>query len=215
MWNAAGPLTIGRSKFDGRPGDFWPGAVDDVRVFDRALSAKEVAALANRRQGRWTLDEGAGTAAADSSGNGRVAVRAGGTSWSVGRFGGGMTFDGSSGHLATSGPVVNTSTTFTVSAWVRFFTALADAPPVVGEWAQLTGVYDADASRIQLWVNGVPTGSAAVPGHWTAIGPLTIGRARYHGNPTDFWPGDIDEVRAYSGVLNGPEIQALSANPPG
>ncbi len=168
MWNAAGPLTIGRSKFDGRPGDFWPGAVDDVRVFDRALSAKEVAALANRRQGRWT-----------------------------------------------SGPVVNTSTSFTVSAWVRFFTALADAPPVVGEWAQLTGVYDADASRIQLWVNGVPTGSAAVPGHWTAIGPLTIGRARYHGNPTDFWPGDIDEVRAYSGVLNGPEIQALSANPPG
>jgi hypothetical protein len=42
---ATGPLTVGRGKFNGGPVDRLNGAVDDVRVFDRALSADEVAQL--------------------------------------------------------------------------------------------------------------------------------------------------------------------------
>ncbi|WP_235833280.1 LamG-like jellyroll fold domain-containing protein [Glaciibacter flavus] len=42
---ATGPLTVGRGKFDGKPVDYLDGTVDEVRVFDRALSADEVAAL--------------------------------------------------------------------------------------------------------------------------------------------------------------------------
>ena len=40
-----GPLSVGRARFGGNDVDFWPGAVDEVRVWDRALSADEVAQL--------------------------------------------------------------------------------------------------------------------------------------------------------------------------
>ncbi len=42
---STGPLSIGRAKYAGVKGDFWNGAIDDVRVYDRALSTAEVAAL--------------------------------------------------------------------------------------------------------------------------------------------------------------------------
>jgi hypothetical protein len=40
---------VGRGKFNGGPVDRLNGAVDDVRVFDRALSADEVAQLHAQR----------------------------------------------------------------------------------------------------------------------------------------------------------------------
>jgi len=42
---STGTFAVGRGKFGGKPVDFLDGAVDDTRVFDRALSASEVAAL--------------------------------------------------------------------------------------------------------------------------------------------------------------------------
>lgn len=42
---ATGPLTVGRGRFNGNPVDYLDGTVDQVRAFDRALSADEVAAL--------------------------------------------------------------------------------------------------------------------------------------------------------------------------
>ncbi|GAA1739740.1 glycoside hydrolase family 2 [Isoptericola hypogeus] len=41
-----GPLSVGRARFSGGDVDFWAGAIDDVRVWDRALDAQEVAQLA-------------------------------------------------------------------------------------------------------------------------------------------------------------------------
>jgi hypothetical protein len=42
---APGPLAIGRAFSGGRTADFWPGAVDQVQAWNRALSAADVAAL--------------------------------------------------------------------------------------------------------------------------------------------------------------------------
>jgi hypothetical protein len=42
---ATGPLAVGRGFYGGSRTDFWPGTVDDVRVWDRALSAADVAGL--------------------------------------------------------------------------------------------------------------------------------------------------------------------------
>ncbi|MGI5427765.1 protein kinase domain-containing protein [Streptomyces sp. CA-179760] len=42
---APGGLMIGRATFDGRPSDFFPGAIRDVRVFDKALTAARIKAL--------------------------------------------------------------------------------------------------------------------------------------------------------------------------
>jgi hypothetical protein len=43
--DATGVLAVGRGKFGGNPVDYLNGSVDDVRVYDRALSAAEVADL--------------------------------------------------------------------------------------------------------------------------------------------------------------------------
>lgn len=42
---APGPLAIGRAFSGGRAADFWPGALDQVQTWNRALSAADVAAL--------------------------------------------------------------------------------------------------------------------------------------------------------------------------
>ncbi|MGV9894347.1 LamG-like jellyroll fold domain-containing protein, partial [Streptomyces tendae] len=42
---ATGPFIIGRASFDGQPRDFFPGAIRDVRAFDRALAPARIAHL--------------------------------------------------------------------------------------------------------------------------------------------------------------------------
>ncbi|MFC9504879.1 LamG-like jellyroll fold domain-containing protein [Streptomyces sp. NPDC057002] len=42
---APGGLMIGRATYEGRPSDFFPGAIRDVRVFDRALTSARIKAL--------------------------------------------------------------------------------------------------------------------------------------------------------------------------
>jgi len=42
---APGPLVIGRASNQGRASDFFPGAIRDVRVFDRALTSARIKTL--------------------------------------------------------------------------------------------------------------------------------------------------------------------------
>ncbi len=42
---STGPFVVGRGKFGGKPVDYLDGAVDDVRAYDRALTAADVTAL--------------------------------------------------------------------------------------------------------------------------------------------------------------------------
>jgi hypothetical protein len=50
--SSAGPTVIGRARYNGNPVDHWRGALDEVHVYDRALSAAEVAQLAASALGR-------------------------------------------------------------------------------------------------------------------------------------------------------------------
>lgn len=79
-FRAGGATAIGRGFYGGHPADFATGAVDDVRLYQAALSPDDIRALAQKGGGGptpaalWTFDEGAGTTAADASGNGHAAV---------------------------------------------------------------------------------------------------------------------------------------------
>ncbi|GAA2989537.1 LamG domain-containing protein [Streptomyces flavovirens] len=42
---SSGPLSVGRAKWSGGNTDFWNGSVDQVRVYDKALTDQEVKAL--------------------------------------------------------------------------------------------------------------------------------------------------------------------------
>ncbi|MFF4983912.1 LamG-like jellyroll fold domain-containing protein [Streptomyces sp. NPDC001046] len=48
-WSARGAFTVGRGLWEGKPADVFHGGIDDVRVYDRALGASDVAALAKAR----------------------------------------------------------------------------------------------------------------------------------------------------------------------
>jgi RHS repeat-associated protein len=79
--------------------------------------------------GRWKLTDGSGTTAADSDGN-HPGAASSGVGWSGGH-GGSATFDGT-GVISTTGPVLDTSRSFTVSAWV-YLTSTADYAVAVSE----------------------------------------------------------------------------------
>ncbi|WP_372664742.1 LamG-like jellyroll fold domain-containing protein [Amycolatopsis kentuckyensis] len=86
----------------------------------------------------------------------------------------------------------------------------ANFDPVVGQWYQLTGVFDAAASTLSLYVDGTRQATVAAPAGWAGTGHLVIGRGKYGGNPVDYVDGSIDDVRAYSGALTAADAARLS-----
>ncbi|MHC4625991.1 MAG: LamG domain-containing protein [Planctomycetota bacterium] len=73
--------------------------------------------------GWWRLDETSGTTAADSSGNGNDGTVVGTAQWgAIGKVGGALDFDGSSGHVTiphNSSLAVLNQGDFTISAWFK------------------------------------------------------------------------------------------------
>ncbi|MEW2386534.1 LamG-like jellyroll fold domain-containing protein [Micromonospora sp. NPDC047707] len=129
-WHVGGEVRIGRAKFNGAAVDFWSGAIDEVRIYDRGLpdvktvGATEIDKLATQpanEEAVWTLDEGTGAVTVDASGNYRRATVGAGASWVTGRVGAGaVRMNGSGGYVEAPPPTgVITTQSFTVTAWVR------------------------------------------------------------------------------------------------
>jgi hypothetical protein len=70
--------------------------------------------------GHWKLDEGSGTAAADSSGKGNTGTLLSGAAWTSGKSGAAAAFDGVDDHLRVpaSASINSTTTRLTVAAWI-------------------------------------------------------------------------------------------------
>ncbi len=121
--NVAGPVRAGGPE----P---WSGAVDEVRVYDRALAEAEVKAAVgadNVQTGHWKFDDRTGTTAVNEVQGGQHGVLSQGASFiGTGASGGSLRLDGRSGQVSTSGPVVATDQSFSAAAWVY----LDQAPPV-------------------------------------------------------------------------------------
>jgi hypothetical protein len=62
-----------------------------------------------------------------------------------------------------------------------------------------------------LFVDGQRVATAPAGPDVVSTGPLSIGRAKYAGNRTDYWSGAIDQVHAYNRSLSDDEIAALHA----
>lgn len=97
--------------------------VDPVRV--REINRKVIAAGAaagDREElkggGHWALDEGAGSTAGDAGPNGSALTLSEGTTWTSGVSGSALRFDGEGQHAETDGPVLDTTGSYSVSAWV-------------------------------------------------------------------------------------------------
>ena len=83
---------------------------------------------------------------------------------------------------------------------------LSYAAPALNTWVHLAGVHDADTGQVQLYVNGILNDTRTFVGAWSAGKEFQVGRALWAGTPTDFFPGVIDEVRAFSRALSAAEV---------
>ncbi|WP_370943433.1 LamG-like jellyroll fold domain-containing protein [Amycolatopsis sp. cg5] len=144
-WASTGPFVIGAAKWNGSRADIFRGQLDDAQAWQRVLSSEEVHNLANSSvllstyglaggctaaltstnskasglQGNWALDEATGVTGKDFSDSANNFTFTGGAAWAPGHAGGAVHFDGSTGSGKTVDPVVDTSNSFTVSAWVK------------------------------------------------------------------------------------------------
>jgi large repetitive protein len=81
--------------------------------------------------GWWRLDESTGAAASDASGNQQIGALSSGVSWA----GGAASFNGSTGVVTTAGPVLDTTASYSVSAWVNLSTTPTYFQTVVSQEA--------------------------------------------------------------------------------
>lgn len=93
-------------------------------------------------------------------------------------------------------------------AWVA---QPVDTAQYVGQWTQLTAVWDNAATQMRLYVNGTLTGPTAVVAHTataSSAGALTVGRYRY-GADYPGWSGDILDPITYPGVIDEQRVSLL------
>ena len=93
-------------------------------------------------------------------------------------------------------------------------TVVVDAPGGVtlNAWTHLAAVYDATTRTVTIYVNGVPTSTTTTVAPWQANGSFVVGRTRWTDGNSDWFPGDIDAVHAYQGVISADMVQELSTN---
>ena len=114
------------------------GSLDEVRVYNRALSSTEVTnlynsgvakfktATANGLVGHWKLDDASGTKATDSSGSGNTgtltnfALSGAVSNWINGKRGGALDFDGTNDYIDAGTSATLKPADFTFSTWVKY-----------------------------------------------------------------------------------------------
>jgi Concanavalin A-like lectin/glucanases superfamily/OSK domain len=68
---------------------------------------------------------------------------------------------------------------------------------VAGVWTHLVGIYNASTSTATLFVNGVSAATVSIT-PIASTGDVTVGASLYNGGRTDFFPGEVSDVRAYN-----------------
>jgi hypothetical protein len=98
------------------------GQIDEVRIYNRALSESEVKDLYLWAPGpvaHYNLDRGEGTTAYDISGNGNSGTFGGDPRWTPGKYGKALDFDGSDDYVDIPDSIVNLSGNYSISTWVN------------------------------------------------------------------------------------------------
>jgi len=200
---------------------FFDGSIDDVRIYNRALSPREVRdlyAFAPGPVGYWNFDEGSGQSANDISGNSNTGTLGSSASsdsadpsWATGKFGKALSFDGSNDYVdrGTGPTVVNT-----VEFWVNPTTTTEyplDLNGTAYVWLNAGTVTAQGFTSATIYVNGVVSSTVSA-GVWNHVAVTTatslnatdldIGRIEGVGNHE----GKIDEVRIYNYARTASQI---------
>jgi hypothetical protein len=156
--------------------DPWSGAINDVKLFNRALSPAEISTMYGAAPGPvayWKLDEHTGTSAFDSSGNANTGTLTNTPTWVPGKYGSSLKFVNASSQYVqlSSANLASTLTStgyYTMEGWIKL-NALpgSEAQPIV--WSN-SGT---DRNGIYIKSDGVISG-AFYNGSYTGAGSSTI-----------------------------------------
>jgi Concanavalin A-like lectin/glucanases superfamily/Glycosyl hydrolases family 2, sugar binding domain/Glycosyl hydrolases family 2 len=122
--------------------------------------------------GLWTFGAGQGSVAYDGSGYGHTLTLAGGASWSRDSTGSALRISGPGQYALSAAPLIDTSRSFTISAWLNY--------GVAGESGSAVTEPGPDGSSFSLGVETAPLGPGGKPGagglpgkgtRWTFIVP--------------------------------------------
>ncbi|UCG46920.1 MAG: hypothetical protein JSU94_15640 [Phycisphaerales bacterium] len=129
---AEGPMTLDPVSNDattkigclllGQAESAFDGVIDEVMIFNRALSEQQIQQLYSDDQSEpvshWKFDEGVGSIAYDSAGDNHGTIY--GAQWTAGMAGGALDFDGFGDYVRVSDPTsLDLDTRYTVSAWIK------------------------------------------------------------------------------------------------
>ncbi|OSY38302.1 hypothetical protein BG653_06177 [Streptomyces platensis] len=160
-WNARRGLQLGAGSYDGKPGSFFPGSLDEVQIFDKPVSAGEVTQLYNKERihgpGRparalFPLDEPAD--AKQVTGHGDVmpaALHGGAEPGKAGVAGNALTLDGKDDHASVDAAHFNTERSYAVTAWARVTDATRNQTIVAQDGGFLSSFYLSYEASGGLW----------------------------------------------------------------
>ncbi|WP_432856740.1 LamG domain-containing protein [Amycolatopsis sp. CA-161197] len=91
-------------------------------------------------------------------------------------------------------------------------TVVSNVKVAPSEWTHLGVVYDAPAHEMKLYVNGALTTVQVGVTLVASAGPFTIGRGKWNGQNSGFFPQGIDDVRVFGKALSDGEIRRVVAD---
>jgi hypothetical protein len=193
--------------------------------------------IQNGLAGWWKLDDGSGTSAADSSGNGKTGTLVNAPTWTTGNINGALTFNGTNQQVSI--PSLGLSSVFSFSFWVKSTYGTGSEMFSIGNFIYCEANYSAgdiaacspDASTHVITAGGlmdgnwhhvayVSTGAAAtqlmyvdgtLQGTVTATPNLSGGSTATIAsqNGSNYFHGTIDDVRVYNRALSAAEVAGL------
>ena len=195
------------------------GEIDEVRIYDRALSAEEVRHHYNRGApvAHWSFDEGQGTTTWDGTENNNDGRLGSGScqpgastcpSWIAGKHGSALDFDGTDDYvLVPDDDTLDITDAITISAWVK--------PNILSgriifdfSWGSRRGyrfLFESNTARA-CFGNGTDVVNIDVPESKTPIGEWHYWTATFIGNDLSnnakfYLDGVLEDEGTLSGVI--------------
>ncbi|MCF7906993.1 DUF2341 domain-containing protein [Patescibacteria group bacterium] len=165
-------LSIGcQSRSDIGADSYFYGEIDEVRVYNRALSSREVRQLyeyAPGPVGHWKMDEKSGDYAYDVSGNGNVGTLINGPTWTNGKYGSTLSFDGGDDYVSVLNSTILKPEKITVEAWVKMTDDTARRQLFLTKWNGYSCETDTSHRPFFRITNGgdSPRGDALAMDEW-------------------------------------------------
>ncbi|WP_432020471.1 LamG domain-containing protein [Streptomyces sp. 1222.5] len=159
-WTATEGLQFGRSKVAGKYGEYHFGLLDEVAVWQRALQPEEVAeearvnqagVPANELVAQWDATTAKGTEIPEGTAYPLPAMKLSTSGATLNEDDNALFLNGAAGYAASTGPVVDETGSFTVSASVRLDAEALKAKPV-GYQGQVASQRMGAESSWALWV---------------------------------------------------------------